>query len=75
MESSTLSQLLKLPADDRAELAMALWESLSDAEREAEFALTDAQAAELDRRWAEHLVNPESAVPWSEVRRKLLGHG
>ena len=75
MESSTLSQLLKLPADDRAQLAMALWESLSDSEREAEFVLTDAQAAELDRRWAEHLANPESAVPWSEVRRKLLGHG
>jgi len=75
MKSSTLSQLLKLPADDRAELAMALWESLSDSEREAEFVLTDAQAAELDRRWAEHLANPESAVPWSEVRRKLLGNG
>jgi putative addiction module component (TIGR02574 family) len=75
MESSTLSQLLKLPADDRAELAMALWESLSDSERETELALTDAQAAEIDRRWAEHLANPESAVPWSEVRRKLLKNG
>lgn len=75
MESSTLSQLLKLPADDRAELAMALWESLSDSERETELALTDAQAAELDRRWAEHLANPGSAVPWSEVRRKLLKNG
>ncbi len=75
MESSTLSQLLKLPADDRAELAMALWESLSDSERETELALTDAQAAELDRRWAEHLANPESPVPWSEVRRKLLKNG
>ncbi len=75
MESSTFSQLLKLSADDRAELAMALWESLSDSEREAELALTDAQAAEIDRRWAEHLANPESAVPWSEVRRKLLKNG
>jgi putative addiction module component (TIGR02574 family) len=75
MESSTLSQLLKLPADDRAELAMALWESLSDSERETELVLTDAQAAELDRRWAEHLANPGSAVPWSEVRRKLLKNG
>lgn len=75
MESSTLSQLLKLPADDRVELAMALWESLSDSERAAEFVLTDAQAAELDRRWADHLANPDSAVPWSEVRRKLLRNG
>ena len=75
MESSTLSQLLKLPADDRAELAMALWESLSDSERETELALTDPQAAEIDRRWAEHLANPGSAVPWSEVRRQLLKIG
>jgi len=75
MESSTLSQLLKLSADDRAELAIALWESLSDSERETDLALTDAQAAEIDRRWAEHLANPGSAVPWSEVRRKLLKNG
>ena len=27
---------------DRADLAMALWESLSDAEREGEFVLTEA---------------------------------
>jgi len=75
MESSTLSQLLKLSADDRAELAIALWESLSDSERETDLALTDAQAAEIDHRWAEHLANPGSAVPWSEVRRKLLKNG
>lgn len=75
MESSALSQLLKLPAADRAELAMALWESLSDQEREQELGFTEEQAAELDRRWAEHLANPESAVPWVEVRRKLLGRG
>jgi putative addiction module component (TIGR02574 family) len=73
MEASALAQLLKLPAGDRAELAMALWESLSDAERHTELALSDEQAAELDRRWAEHLADPQTAVPWSDVRRKLLG--
>ena len=75
METSTLSQLLKLPPDDRVELAMALWASLSDAEREGELALSDEEAAEIDRRWAEHLANPGSGVPWSEVRRKLVGQG
>lgn len=69
---TTLSQLLKLPAGDRAELAMALWESLSDAERHAELALSDEQAAELDRRWADHVADPQTAVPWAEVRRRLL---
>ena len=73
MQASPLAELLKLSAGDRAELAMALWESLTDSEREEELALTDSQQAELDRRWAEHLENPRSAVPWSEVRRKLLG--
>jgi putative addiction module component (TIGR02574 family) len=71
MPSSSLANLLKLPADERAELAMALWESLSDQERESELELSPEQKAELDRRWAEHLANPESAIPWEEVRRKL----
>lgn len=71
--SSPLSELLKLPAGDRAELAMALWNSLSDVERDAELELTGGQRAELDRRWAEHVANSESAIPWSDVRAKLLG--
>lgn len=73
MATNPLSDLLKLPASDRAELALALWESLSDADRETALELNTEQRAELDRRWAEHVKNPQSAVPWSEVRRKLLG--
>jgi putative addiction module component (TIGR02574 family) len=71
MLSNTLAALLRLPAQDRIELAMALWESLSDEEREAELVLTPEQEAELDRRLEEHLANPASAIPWEEVRRKL----
>jgi len=73
MPSSPLTELLKLPAGDRAELAKALWDSLTDVEREAELELTDEQRAELDRRWAEHVANPGSAIPWANVRAKLLG--
>lgn len=36
MLSNTLAELLKLSAGERAEIAMALWESLTDTEREAE---------------------------------------
>jgi putative addiction module component (TIGR02574 family) len=73
MASSPLSELLQLPATDRAEIAMALWESLTDSEREGALALTNEQRRELDRRWDEHVKNPDSSIPWSEVRRKLLG--
>lgn len=73
MPSSPLTELLKLPAGDRAELAMALWESLTEVEREGAFELSDEDGAELDRRWAEHLENPNSAIPWAEVRAKLQG--
>ena len=72
MPLSPLAELLKLPAGDRAELAMALWESLSDGERDGAFELSDDDRAELDRRWTEHLENPDSAVSWSRVRSKLL---
>ncbi len=73
MLPNTLAELLKLSTRERVEIAMALWESLPDAEREAEFALTPEQEAELDRRLAEHIANPGSAIPWDEVRRKLAG--
>lgn len=73
MGANPLADLLKLPADDRVQIAIALWESLTEVERDTAFELTDDHRAELDRRWAEHLRDPASAVPWSDVRRKLLG--
>lgn len=75
MSAHPLSEIFKLPANERAELAMALWESLADVERDAELTLTSEQEAELERRWAEHLADPSSATPWEEIRRKLLAPG
>ena len=72
MAPDTLTELLKLPSGERAELAMALWASLDDTQRGAELALTTEQAAELDRRFAEHEADPSTAVAWEDVRRKLL---
>jgi putative addiction module component (TIGR02574 family) len=71
--SNTLAELLKLSAKERIEIAMALWGSLTDEEREAEMVLTPEQAAELDRRLADHLANPGTGIPWDDVRRKLAG--
>jgi putative addiction module component (TIGR02574 family) len=50
--------LLKLSAANRADLAMTLWDSLRDKDRDAAGVLSGEEKAELDRRWAEHLENP-----------------
>jgi putative addiction module component (TIGR02574 family) len=71
MSSTPLSELLKLEPVERAELALALWGSLTNSERDAGFVLTPEQETELNRRWAEHLEDPSSAVPWNVVSRKL----
>jgi putative addiction module component (TIGR02574 family) len=73
MASSPLPDLLKLSARDRADLAIALWDSLSDAERAGALEVTEAQRAELDRRWAAHMADPASAIDWADIRRDLLG--
>ena len=72
MLRDTLTKLLELPATERVDIAMALWDSLTATEQETELDLTPEERAELDRRLAEHIADPTSAIPWDEVRRKLL---
>lgn len=71
MAPEVMDALLKLPEDERVDLAMALWASLEDSSRAAAFELTPEQSAELDRRLQEHMADPSTAVPWEEVRKKL----
>lgn len=73
MAATSLSALLNLPPSERADLAIALWESLSGEQRDVALPLDPDQAAELDRRWAAHVADPASAIPWEDVRKKLRG--
>lgn len=73
MAPEVMEALLRLPSNERADLAMALWESLDEADRESSVDLTPELAAELDRRMAEHLADPSTGIPWEEVRKKFVG--
>lgn len=62
-----------LSASDRVDLALDLWESLEDGERDAAFPMTPELAAELDRRVAEMDADGDPGQPWDEVVAEIRG--
>ena len=71
MVMTPMTDLLQLPQNEGLALAIALWDSLDDPSRVGALPMDPALCAELDRRWATHVANPEAAVPWDEVRSQL----
>ena len=69
MTATLLKQVKALPANERAELAQVLWESLIESGYDPE--VTPAQRAELDRRLKAHAKNPANVVPWETVKADL----
>jgi len=73
MSQGSFDDIFRLPVAERMEIAEALWNSIIDSPEAATvLELTTEQRAELHRRLEEHERDPSSAVPWEEVRRKLL---
>lgn len=71
MATYSLDEILKLPPQERIEIAQAIWESVSDEDLDAAFVLSPELKQELDRRWAEHVADPDSAIPWEQVKKRL----
>jgi putative addiction module component (TIGR02574 family) len=69
MSSVPIEDLLKLSVAERIQLVEDLWDSIA-ADPEG-LPLTEAQKEELDRRLEEHEADPDSAIPWAEVRERL----
>jgi len=57
-----------LSADDRAELAGLLLESIDEP---ADEGVEEAWAAEIERRMAEYRAGRVKTIPWSELRARL----
>ena len=68
-KAALLAEIMELSEDERRELVEELFESLPEAS--ADFALTEEQKAQLDRRLEEHRRDPSSAVPAEEVIASL----
>lgn len=69
MSKVPIEDLLKLSVAERIQLVEDLWDSIA-ADPEG-LPLTEAQKAELNRRLEEHESDPDSAIPWTEVRERL----
>lgn len=70
MARVTADDLKDLSFEESLELAEELWDRLMD---EADTQpISDAQPAELDRRWAEYEADPDSAEAWEVVRARLF---
>ena len=63
------SELMKLTPAERIELAQDLWDSIGEQEPPP---LSEEEKEELDRRYAEHLRDPGSALKWEDVKARLL---
>lgn len=70
MNTQRLQQASVLDLDEQIELVEAIWDGIVN--RNAPPSLTEAQKTELDHRLADHLVNPDDVIPWSEVKAAAL---
>ncbi len=62
----------RLPLAERLQLVEDLWDSIAETQGE-DLPVPEWQKAELLRRKGEYARHPESARPWSEVKRSILG--
>jgi putative addiction module component (TIGR02574 family) len=69
MNTDLLTTAKALPLPERIELAEALWDSITQDGYDPP--LTAAQEAEIDHRLEEHRRNPQSAIPWEQVKADL----
>jgi putative addiction module component (TIGR02574 family) len=75
MTKYEVEKLLKLPAEERLEIAQVLWNSV-DQEGEARFLrLPDWQRRILRDRLADIERNPDDEQPWDQVKKELLPRG
>jgi putative addiction module component (TIGR02574 family) len=59
----------KLTISERLDLISALWDSIPDSDKA--FPVPDWHRRELERRLAEADANPDAAIPWEDVKKRL----
>ena len=68
--SVNLSEVQKLPIDERLKLVESIWDSI--AEFPEALKLSDAQSRVLKDRLEDYEADPTAGIPWSELKSQLL---
>ena len=68
MNTQLLDEILRLPVDERVQLAENIWDSVETDEQSV--ALTPEQHAELNRRIEYHKKNPGEMIPWETAKER-----
>jgi putative addiction module component (TIGR02574 family) len=69
MPRPELSDILDLSVAERIELVQDIWDSI--AEMPEDIVLTEEQKRELDLRSTDLKTNPNSGIPWEQVKASL----
>jgi len=62
------SELMKLTPAERIELAQDLWDSIAQHDPPP---LSEEEKQELNRRYAEYLRDPSTAITWEELKARV----
>lgn len=69
MTTMTLNEISQLSVAERIQLVQDIWDTVWS--RPENLELTEAQSQELDRRLQNYRREPESSVPWDEVKERI----
>ena len=64
-----MDAIMRLTVAERVRLVQDIWDTLQPTAEE--LPLSEEQRSIIDRRLAEHQQDPDSAVPWEEVKARL----
>jgi putative addiction module component (TIGR02574 family) len=71
MTKEDVDKLLKLPAEERLEIAQALWDSVEPEDEVRFLSLPDWQRLILEERLADLDRHPDDEQPWDEIKEEL----
>lgn len=71
MTRSDMNALLKLPPEERLEIAQVLWESVEPEDEVRFLSIPEWQRKILEERLEDLRRNPEDEQPWEEVKAEI----